>query len=196
MSRDSYEGADRERRDDAGVGPYPEKGRSLVPLKELDDWEVAEGEPDIRGWQVRTLSGRLIGKVGDLLIDTEEREVVMLDIDVDGGHQRTLAPIRAAQLDREERVVRLDSEDLHEEALPEVEREARREHATEHEVAVKPETRRVANAAGTERRIVRYPGAEGEQVIERRPVVVEEVVVRRRVVENADEEKHDEEPRP
>src|SRR5262245_65131159 len=57
MSRDAYE-SDRDRsRDDAGVGPYAEKGMSLASLKELGNWDIAEGEADIRGWQVRTISG-------------------------------------------------------------------------------------------------------------------------------------------
>lgn len=198
MSRDSYEGRDRERRDDAGVGPYPEKDTSLVPLKELHHWDVAAGEPDIRGWQVRTLSGKLIGKVADLLIDTEQREVVMLDLEIEGSHRRTLAPVRAAQLDREERVVRIDSADLHEEALPEVERMK----ARERDVNLTPEARPLADGVDRERTTVRYRGTEGvgetptEKVIEQRPVVVEEVVVRRRVVDKADGDKRDEEPRP
>lgn len=42
----------------------------------------------------------------------------MLGIDVEGSNRRTLAPMRAAQLDREERVVRIDTADLHETDLP------------------------------------------------------------------------------
>jgi PRC-barrel domain protein len=199
MSRESYDNADRERRDDAGVGPYPEHGGNLVPLKELDHWDVAEGEPDIRGWQVRTLGGRVIGDVADLLIDTEEREVVMLDIDIEGSNRRTLAPIRAAQIDRAERIVLIDSADLHEEALPTVERAADRQNETDREVRA-DERRALAADVAPEHRTVRYRGSEhvgeGEQVIERRPVVVEEVVVRRRVVDDKEHPRRDEEPRP
>ena len=182
MARDAYESADRNHRDDAGVGPYAEKGMSLASLKELGNWDIAEGEPDIRGWQVRTISGRVIGKVADLLIDTEQREVVMLDIDVEGRHGQTLAPIRAAQLDRHERVVLIDSEDLHERALPDAERTAERKRAAEREVEVTHDTERLADRTERDRRTVRFPRGEGEQVIEQRPVVVEEVVVRRRTV--------------
>jgi len=197
MARESYD-TDRDRRDDAGVGPYPEQGTSLTPLKELDHWDVAEGEPDIRGWEVRTLSGRVIGEVADLLIDTEQREVVMLDIDIEGSHRRTLAPIRAAQIDRHERIVRIDSEDLHEEALPRVERAADDAQTSDREVAVDAAPRALADTTTPERRTVRYRGSEpeGEQVIERRPVVVEEVVVRRRVVDDEDKTTSEEERRP
>ena len=194
MARDSYDSADRDRRDDAGVGPYPEQDRKLTPLRELDHWDVAEGEPDIRGWEVRTLSGRVIGEVADLLIDTEEREVVMLDIDVEGGHRRTLAPIRAAQVDRTERIVRIDSEDLHTDDLPTVERKAEPVAEAEREV---PVTGAPADREVPERRSFRYPTAVAgeERVIERRPVVVEETVVRRRVIDDAAAAPKDEDTR-
>ena len=50
-------------RDEAGVGPKPRDARHLVPLKEVDDYKVAEGEPDIRGWNVYTATGREIGDI-------------------------------------------------------------------------------------------------------------------------------------
>ena len=113
---------DRGRRDDAGVGPYVREDVHLVPLKELGDWGVAEGEPDIRGWELRTLGGRVIGKIDDLLVDTNDGEVVMVDVDIAGSDRHTIAPLRAAQIDREERVVRIDSADLKEEELPTIAR--------------------------------------------------------------------------
>src|SRR5262245_42960535 len=182
MARDAYESADRNHRDDAGVGPYAQKGMSLASLKELGNWDIAEGEPDVRGWQVRTISGRVIGQVADLLIDTVQGEVVMLDIDVEGRHGRTLAPIRAAQLDRHERVVLIDSEDLDERDVPDAERTAERKRTADREGEVRHDTERLADRTERDRRTVRFPRGEGEQVIEQRPVVVEEVVVRRRTV--------------
>jgi len=190
MSRDAYE-SDRDRsRDDAGVGPYAEKGMSLASLKELGNWDIAEGEADIRGWQVRTISGRVIGKVADLLIDTERGEVVMLDIAVEGRHDRTLAPVRAAQLDRHERVVLIDSEDLDERPSRDAERTRAREIAAERQVEIKHDTERLADGTESDRRTVRFPSGtkDGEQVIQQRPVVVEEVVVRRRALGEPDAE--------
>src|SRR5919199_4689523 len=104
--------ADRARRDRAGVGPSARTSVRLVPLKELDSWKIAEGEPDVRGWEVRTVSGRDIGEIDDVLVDPEAREVVMLDIDLRGTDRHTLAPIRAVQLDRARRVAIIDSADL------------------------------------------------------------------------------------
>jgi hypothetical protein len=88
-------------RDEAGVGPSPESARRLVRLKELDDYKVAEGEPDIRGWSVYTATGRELGDVEDLLVDTELGEVVMVDVDLKRDDRHTLAPIKAAWIDRD-----------------------------------------------------------------------------------------------
>jgi hypothetical protein len=49
------------------------KGTSVGALRhldELDDFEIADGEPDIRGWDVKGADGRTLGEVADLLVDT------------------------------------------------------------------------------------------------------------------------------
>src|SRR3712207_2401952 len=108
----------RGRADAAGVGPYIRKGVRLVRLSELGSHKVAEGEPDIRGWEVRTISGRQLGEVAELLVDPEAGEVVMLDIDVRDGGRHSFAPVRAAMIDQTARVVRLDTGDLQDGELP------------------------------------------------------------------------------
>jgi hypothetical protein len=111
-------------RDAAGRGPHIPQGVRLYRLHELEDWEVADGEPDVRGWEVRTISDRLLGKVKDLLVDPSRNEVVLLDVDLEDSSRHTLAPVRAAQIDRDAKVVRLDSADLETEAVPSLAREA------------------------------------------------------------------------
>ena len=108
----------RGRSDAAGVGPYVRKGVRLVRLSELGAYKVADGEPDIRGWEVRTISGRQLGEVSELLVDIEAGEVVMLDVDVRKGGRHSFAPVRAAMIDRSARVVRLDTGDLKDGELP------------------------------------------------------------------------------
>jgi PRC-barrel domain len=108
----------RGRADAAGVGPYVRKGVRLVRLSELGKFRVAEGEPDIRGWEVRTISGRLLGEVDALLVDPDAGEVVMLDIDVKNSGRHSFAPVRAAMIDQASRLVRLDTGDLRDEELP------------------------------------------------------------------------------
>jgi sporulation protein YlmC with PRC-barrel domain len=108
----------RGRSDAAGVGPYVRKGVRLARLSELGGYKIADGEPDIRGWEVRTISGRQLGEVAELLVDTEAGEVVMIDVDPRNDGRHSFAPVRAAMIDRTTRVIRLDTGDLQDEELP------------------------------------------------------------------------------
>ena len=99
---------DRGVRDVAGVGPDPKNTRHLMPLGELKRFRIASGEPDIRGWTVFTSSGKELGEVEDLLVDPTRGEVVMLDIDLKGTNRHSLAPLRAAWVDRDHKRVVLD----------------------------------------------------------------------------------------
>lgn len=74
--------------------------RGTVPLSELDDFEVADGAPDVRGWDVVADGGRKVGEVKELLVSTEERRVRYLCVELEGkGDRRTLVPIGSARLD-------------------------------------------------------------------------------------------------
>lgn len=101
----------------AGATAAVEQG--VVPLKDLKNFQVAKGDPDVRGWEVLSNDGRRIGKVDDLLVDTSAMRVRYLDIDLDdelrnlaqGGtgpgtkRDNILMPIGSAQLhERDDRV--------------------------------------------------------------------------------------------
>ena len=101
--------APRGMRDEAGVGPNPRDARRLIPMRELRDYKVVDGEPDIRGWSVFTATGRELGEIEDLLVDPELGEVVMVDVDLKRDDRHTLAPIKAAWIDREHRRVVLNT---------------------------------------------------------------------------------------
>ena len=109
---DRNDGSEREVRDAAGVGPYARERESLVPLSSLSSWTVSEGEPDVRGWEIRTVSGRQLGTVKDLLVDAQAGEVVLLDVDLAASDRHTFVPIRVAQIDRVRRIVLMDSADF------------------------------------------------------------------------------------
>lgn len=56
----------------------------LVRLEELKDFQVADGDQDIRGWTVKTADGNKIGKVEELIVDTTERRVRYAEVKLDG----------------------------------------------------------------------------------------------------------------
>ena len=174
-------------RDAAGIGPYARDAERLVPLSELGSWDVAEGEPDIRGWEVRTVGGRELGKVKELLVDPDAQEVVMLDVDLTGSDRRAQVPLRIVEIDRARRLVRMDSADL---TPPEQEAVAE---AADKDEPIRERVARERTWSDTGR--VKYAApTEGERVIERHPIV-EEVVVRRRVVDENDPEAAKDTPR-
>src|SRR5215203_7556247 len=96
--------------------------QGVVPLKDLKDFQVAKGDPDVRGWEVLSNDGRRIGKVDDLLVDTAAMRVRYLDIDLDddlrnlaqGGtgpgtkSDNILIPIGSAQLHEKDDRVTVD----------------------------------------------------------------------------------------
>jgi len=57
--------------------------KHLYNLDELSDYKVAEGYPDVRGWDVKDLDNRVIGKVDNLLVNKDAERVVYLDVEVD-----------------------------------------------------------------------------------------------------------------
>jgi photosynthetic reaction center H subunit len=77
----------------------------IAPLSQLDDYEVADGYPEIRGWQVRDAADRPIGRVHDLLVDVGELRVRYLDVELGSKFARTeadrrvLIPVESADLD-------------------------------------------------------------------------------------------------
>jgi sporulation protein YlmC with PRC-barrel domain len=103
---------DRIRSDLAGVGPDPSYAGELVRLHDLKGFKVASGEPDIRGWDVCTLSGADVGEVDDLLVDPRRGEVVMIEVDLKGTGRHAEVPLRAVQLDRSRKVVVVDTGDV------------------------------------------------------------------------------------
>ena len=88
-------------------------GVRIAPLSELDDFEVAEGYPDIRGWRVASADGEEVGKVRDLLIDVDQMRTRYLDVRLTKelaaapGDRDVLIPIGTAQVVEGKDVVRV-----------------------------------------------------------------------------------------
>lgn len=76
-------------------------------LQELrgSDFEIAKGQPDIRGWEVRDDAGRKLGKVSELIFDARDRKVrymivnVLDSKDLQLEKRTVLVPIGLALLD-------------------------------------------------------------------------------------------------
>jgi sporulation protein YlmC with PRC-barrel domain len=74
-------------------------------LQEMDrsDFEIVDGEPDIRGWDVKNTRGQKIGEVEDLIVDAQMKKVRYLVLDMDDNEldlddRKVLIPIGLAEL--------------------------------------------------------------------------------------------------
>lgn len=54
---------------------------AYAPLSDLSDWHLVHPEQDIRGWIVQDSSGVTIGRVDDLLVDTDNQLVESIRLD-------------------------------------------------------------------------------------------------------------------
>ena len=78
-------------------------------LQELDhsNFEIVEGEPDIRGWDVRYMNGEKIGSVEELILDTKAKKIRYMVVDLDENelrleHRKIFIPIGFAELDNQQ----------------------------------------------------------------------------------------------
>ncbi|QIX62042.1 hypothetical protein FY528_15970 [Hymenobacter lutimineralis] len=86
--------------------PIPSaQGMHLRRLRDLTEFEVADGNPDVRGWAVRGADGRQFGQVYELIVDADALKVRYLDVELDENlrinerDRHILLPIGAAALD-------------------------------------------------------------------------------------------------
>ena len=82
-------------------------GLRLRRLGDLADFEVADDNPDVRGWTVRGGDGKKLGIVHELLVEENALKVRYLDVELDAALQvdeqarHILLPIAAAALDED-----------------------------------------------------------------------------------------------
>ncbi len=67
------------------------------------DFEIADGQPDIRGWDVKDASGKRFGEIEELIFDYESRKVRYLVVDLEENDydledKEVLVPIGVAEL--------------------------------------------------------------------------------------------------
>jgi sporulation protein YlmC with PRC-barrel domain len=78
----------------------------LIELKK-SNFEVVKGDPDIRGWKVKNLEGKRIGHVDELILDTANRKVRYMVVDLDKNDfklddKKVLVPIGLAEIHRDD----------------------------------------------------------------------------------------------
>jgi len=83
-----------------------DEGEGLSNLNDLNDYEVSDGEPDPRGWDLFAGDGVRIGTVEDLLVDTDAMRVRALECRIDEeslhlphGDSSLFIPIRSVTLE-------------------------------------------------------------------------------------------------
>jgi photosynthetic reaction center H subunit len=89
----------------------------LRRLSQLDDYEIADGDPDVRSWRVFDTEGNAVGKVHDLIIDMGAMEARYIDLELDESIARgeddddrhVLVPIGNARLSDDVDTVTLTS---------------------------------------------------------------------------------------
>lgn len=59
--------------------------KHLYALNELDDYEVDDDDPDVRGWDVLDENGKKMGKVEELIVDPQQMKVRYLVIDAESS---------------------------------------------------------------------------------------------------------------
>jgi|GEM_PF-2154056 len=57
----------------------------LTRLQDAPDYQLAEGEPDVRGWKVFDSNCQLKGTIDTLILDTDANEIRYLSVTGDGG---------------------------------------------------------------------------------------------------------------
>jgi hypothetical protein len=81
---------------------------TLRRLRDLTDFEVADDNPDVRGWTVRGGDGQALGTVYELIVDPEAMKVRYLDVELDNRfhinehENHILLPIGVAALDADD----------------------------------------------------------------------------------------------
>ena len=106
--------------DDSRANDHPR----LVHLKDSNDLAVADGEPDIRGWDLQTADGQTIGKVEDLIVDTSLMKVRYIeaklkhDDSTSGDDRLVLFPMTSARLDDGADQVIVDYSMMQAQAMP------------------------------------------------------------------------------
>lgn len=174
---------------------------TLVRLDEMKGYEVAAGEPDVRGWPVRAADGRTAGTVDGLIVDTDAMQVRYLDVKLDHDtlqlrqERHVLVPLAHARLDDRNDHVLLDTMTAaevgtlqpYEPGRPIIPAPASEERDVPPSAfyGTRPGSGTVRSSSTSDEVRIPLTGDE-EVVIEKRAVPTEEVVIRKKHRDDAD----------
>lgn len=105
---------DRDHTHSAGMNARRDRAGRLARLEDLDNYKIADGQPDIRGWKVKTTDGTEVGKVTNLIADTGTMDVRYVETRVKpevlgtSDDECVLIPIGAARLNDDDDTVIVD----------------------------------------------------------------------------------------
>lgn len=94
-----------------------EKYSNIGRLSDFDDYEVADHDPDVRGWDVIGSDGTKYGEVDNLIVDRQEMKARYLEVELNDDltpedkERHLLVPIGMASLDEENNRVYLGNID-------------------------------------------------------------------------------------
>lgn len=76
----------------------------LTRLQDAPDYQLAEGEPDVRGWKVFDSDCQLKGRIETLILDTDANEIRYLSVTGDGG--KRMVPVGMVEIvEKDEQVL-------------------------------------------------------------------------------------------
>ncbi|HBN10005.1 MAG TPA: hypothetical protein DD435_15645 [Cyanobacteria bacterium UBA8530] len=120
----------------------------LQSLGKIRQYEMDKDTPDMRGWDAYSRDGNLLGKVDDLIVETErdrENRMPVRYLSISYDHSNRLIPASLIDVDENKHLVRLDK----------VNRDNIDQYSEYRggEIVERPESRRVAGLAPTEEKL-------------------------------------------
>jgi photosynthetic reaction center H subunit len=81
----------------------------IAPMRNVPGYQVAETDPDPRGWDVLAADGEVAGKICEIWVDVEEVLIRYLEVDLEGWERNVLLPMGFVQIEPMRRRVRVTS---------------------------------------------------------------------------------------
>lgn len=81
---------------------------TLKAMRELPEYEMARGSPDILGWAVHDSDNHLVGTVIDLVVETSNKQVRYVGVQLGSG-KTVMLPLDSLELSEEDGVIQVST---------------------------------------------------------------------------------------